>query len=106
MLKDRAPAENVNWILTSWGAVGKIYFNCPIKELSKEAQKIIENAKLTSDPLNKSNKVVDCYRLAVELIEYFDSDPWFYEDEITYPFVTFVHTYMSEANLQRLTYLK
>lgn len=33
-------------------------------------------------------------------------DPWFYEDEITYPFVIFVHTYMSEANLQRLTYLK
>lgn len=33
-------------------------------------------------------------------------DPWFYEDEITYPFEIFVHTYMKEADLQRLSYLK
>ena len=33
-------------------------------------------------------------------------DPWYYEDEITYPFDIFVHTYMKEADLQRLTYLK
>lgn len=80
MLRDRAPAEKVNWILTSWGAVGKIYFNRPIKALSKKAQEVIENAKLTSDPLDKSNKTVDCYRLATELIQYFDGDPWFYDD--------------------------
>lgn len=33
-------------------------------------------------------------------------DPWYYEDEISYPFDIFVHTYMKEADLQRLTYLK
>lgn len=32
-------------------------------------------------------------------------DPWYYEEEITYPFETFAHTY-SEGSLQRLTYAK
>ncbi len=35
-----------------------------------------------------------------------ENDPWYYEDEISYPLVTFAHTYMKSADLQRLSYVK
>ncbi len=35
-----------------------------------------------------------------------EDDPWFYENEISYPLVTFAHTYMKAADLQRLSYSK
>jgi hypothetical protein len=83
IVEDRIPAENVGWILSSWGPVGKIYFNCAIDTLSEEAQDIIKKAKLSEQAIKPGATDVDCYRLAVELIKYFDNDPRFFDKNTT-----------------------
>ena len=78
MIEDRVPAEKAAWINSSWGAVGKVYFDRPINKLSVDAQKIIANAKLSDAKVDPKVDSVDCYRLATELIRFFGNDPWFY----------------------------
>jgi hypothetical protein len=82
MVEERIPAENVGWILSSWGAVGKIRFDCPISSLSNDAQDIIKKAKLSEDKVKTEAFEVDCYRLATELIRFFGNDPKFYEKPV------------------------
>lgn len=78
MIEERVPAEKAAWINSSWGAVGKVYFDRPINKLSADAQKIIANAKLSDAKVDSKADSVDCYRLATELIRFFGNDPWFY----------------------------
>jgi hypothetical protein len=78
MIEERIPNEKAAWINSSWGPVGKIYFDCPVGQLSAEAQRIIANAKLSDANVDSNADSVDCYRLATELIRFFGNDPWFY----------------------------
>jgi hypothetical protein len=79
MIEERVPAEKAAWINSSWGAVGKIYFDRPINQLSADAQKVIANAKLSDAKVDPTANSVDCYRLATELIRFFGNDPWFFK---------------------------
>jgi hypothetical protein len=80
MIEERIPNEKAGWINSSWGAVGKIYFDRPINQLSADAQNVIANAKLSDAKVDPTANSVDCYRLATELIRFFGNNPWFFKE--------------------------
>jgi hypothetical protein len=89
--EDGSLCDTLYFIGTQWHAVGKITFDCPVGQLTKEARKLIQNAKLDGnidELLNK--KEIDCIRLAYALTSYFDNVK-FYETK-TIPDTTVSYT--------------
>ena len=82
MVKNRPSSEDTNYnIEHSWRAVGTITFDCPIKNLSPEAQAVINAAKVkkaddTKIASDESN-IASCYRLANAIIKHFDNNIFF-----------------------------
>jgi hypothetical protein len=73
------PADTVYYIATQWHAVGKITFDCPVEQLSKDAQNAIKAAKISGSFENiKAKREIDCIRLAFALTKYY-KDVKFYE---------------------------
>lgn len=74
---------------TLWHSVGKITFDCAVSELSSEAQKVIESAKVSGEFQNIVNKrEIDCVRLANTLIKFFNDVKFFEKPfELSYTIV-------------------
>jgi hypothetical protein len=84
MVKPRLASQDSNHnIERSWRSIGKITFDCAVRDLSADAQSLIDDAKLDgslSDILSK--KTIDCVRLANSLINYYGTVR-FYETPVT-----------------------
>lgn len=68
-------------IISRWGGIGLITFDCKATELSKKAQAVILNAKVKKedDPsIKDTGNTISCYRLANALIKYYDNDVNFF----------------------------
>ena len=83
LVKNRPASEDVNRnIENSWACVGNITFDCPISDLSQEAQAIISGAKLKTDmDLKIDTNTTSCYRLINALAKYYGDDIFFYENK-------------------------
>ena len=77
--KNGDAVDTNKYIATQWRAEGKIYFDCAVDQLSKEAQDVIDACKVGGSVTNDLNsKSIDCIRLSKVLIERF-RDVKFYE---------------------------
>jgi hypothetical protein len=92
MVEDREPSERAAWILSSWGPVGKIKFNCRISDFEGEdiadrAREIIYKSKVMGEKrvasFDQNTTETDCYRLAVLLIKHFNNDVLFFKKSLT-----------------------
>ena len=83
LVKNRPASEDVNRnIENSWACVGNITFDCPISDLSQEAQAIISGAKLKTDmDLKTDTYTTSCYRLINALAKYYGDNIFFYENK-------------------------
>ena len=80
MVDNRLPSEDTNRnIASSWKPIGKITFDCRVEDLSDEAREVIRLSRPTSDKDVSAMREIDCVRLAIALIRYYNNDVRFYE---------------------------